>query len=814
MTNDKNSKPVYDLEERTFQFAKNVRLFVFWNLKFEYWSILIMKNIFLFFISGLLLFFSACIHKDFDVPPVQSLPVGEVFTISELRQMYDDSASSGSYYIDFDASVYASVITDEASGNFYREAYVQDIEDAVNVRLESPGGLRLGDSIRIYLKGVSLSDYNNLFQLDNVDNDSNIIILANQRYVQPKVITIDELNTGDFQSQLIQLNNVQFNESELGLTWADPEDYGNRTLEDCKNNTTLVRTSNYANFAILKIPEGKGSLIAIAGVYNETQQLYIRTVTEANMFDPRCDGGGGPDPIDPVNEVKEYFDDAQNNEDIDIQGWRNVRVVGSRSWQGKIYQSEKYAQSTAYNSGLDEMETWMITPPVINAAGDKILNFESAIAFWAHQDDNKPLTVFASTDYDGTNFTTAKWNELNVTLAGENSGDNNWVSSGDYPLTDFVGNVAVAFRYQGSGTESTSSRIDNVMITDEGGGGGEPIPPVAEVDEDFSSVEEYTNIDLDGWTNVLTAGNRLWQGKFYQSEKYAQATGYKSGLDEMVTWLITPPVINTAGDKKLSFLTAMSFWEHSSEPLSVMASTDYDGTNFETAGWTEVNATLANSGSGDNNWVESGIVDLSSFVGNVAVAFVYQGSDTESTSMRVDNVMIKSGGGGNDGVTSIDEDFESQTDYEPINLPGWLNVATEGSRDWQAKEFDSNIYAQATAYNSGENNVTWMITPKIDLDAMDNPVFEFKNAQAFWDHDGLTVLISTDFDGANVDNATWAELDCNLAGESTPEHEWVDSGKISLSLYSGQGYVAFKYEGTDGSEDTSYRIDDVLLYDE
>ena len=28
MTKNKNSKPVYDLEERTFQFAKAVRLFV------------------------------------------------------------------------------------------------------------------------------------------------------------------------------------------------------------------------------------------------------------------------------------------------------------------------------------------------------------------------------------------------------------------------------------------------------------------------------------------------------------------------------------------------------------------------------------------------------------------------------------------------------------------------------------------------------------------------------------------------------------------------------------------------------------------
>ena len=63
MTKIQNSKPVYDLEERTFQFAKAVRLFVktlpktigniedgkqlikasgmFWSLDIEYWNLFV-----------------------------------------------------------------------------------------------------------------------------------------------------------------------------------------------------------------------------------------------------------------------------------------------------------------------------------------------------------------------------------------------------------------------------------------------------------------------------------------------------------------------------------------------------------------------------------------------------------------------------------------------------------------------------------------------------------------------------------------------------------------------------------------------------
>ena len=107
-----------------------------------------------------------------------------------------------------------------------------------------------------------------------------------------------------------------------------------------------------------------------------------------------------------------------------------------------------------------------------------------------------------------------------------------------------------------------------------------------------------------------------------------------------------------------------------------------------------------------------------------------------------------------------------------------------------------------------------MITPKIDLDAMSNPKFEFESAQAYWVHDGLSVLISSDFNGSNITTATWTDLDATIAGQYDPDHEWIPSGVVDLSVYSGQVYIAFKYYGDDPSETTSYRIDNVLLYDE
>jgi parallel beta-helix repeat protein len=181
--------------------------------------------------------------------------------------------------------------------------------------------------------------------------------------------------------------------------------------------------------------------------------------------------------------------------------------------------------------------------------------------------------------------------------------------------------------------------------------------------------------------------------------------------------------------------------------------------------------------------------------------------------MFADGELIYPSVGG--GVTSIDEDFQSQVNYEDINIPGWLNINEIGSRKWQGKEYENNVYAQATSYNSGEINIYWLITPKIALFEMNSPIFSFESAQAFWTHDCFSIIISTDFDGSDLSAATWTPLDCVTANQNHPDHEWIPSGEIDLSSYSGFANIAFRYEGNDNiGENTSYRIDNVLLIDE
>jgi hypothetical protein len=160
--------------------------------------------------------------------------------------------------------------------------------------------------------------------------------------------------------------------------------------------------------------------------------------------------------------------------------------------------------------------------------------------------------------------------------------------------------------------------------------------------ETFDGYVDYDPIDKNGWVDIMVAGTRAWIAKTYSDNHYAQATGYNSGLSDMETWLITPLVDNNAGDKVLTFKTAMAYWAHSSgDPLEVYVSTDFNGSNFESATWEKLSPVLPTSSNSNYEWVASGDVDLSAYTGNVAVAFKYKGSDTETTSIQIDDVVIE-----------------------------------------------------------------------------------------------------------------------------------------------------------------------------
>jgi hypothetical protein len=198
--------------------------------------------------------------------------------------------------------------------------------------------------------------------------------------------------------------------------------------------------------------------------------------------------------------------------------------------------------------------------------------------------------------------------------------------------------------------------------------------------------------------------------------------------------------------------------------------------------------------------------------GNGSVEAVLQifGSDYQLFLRDVADVTMTGTRCGSVGTgDGLDEMFEGLTDFSDIALSGWNNIAIEGTRRWYSRNFDNNGFAEVEAYqDTNPETDAWLITPSIDTDETSN--FSFRSAMAFYKHEGLTVLVASDFSG-DVASANWTELPVTIASESDGNYTWIDSGVVDLSAYGSIVHVAFRYVGNAADDTTKIRIDDVKV---
>jgi len=111
-------------------------------------------------------------------------------------------------------------------------------------------------------------------------------------------------------------------------------------------------------------------------------------------------------------------------------------------------------------------------------------------------------------------------------------------------------------------------------------------------------------------------------------------------------------------------------------------------------------------------------------------------------------------------------------------------------------------------------NEDWLISPSLDMSNFEEATFSFDHARNYATNDGLSVLVSTDYDGASdpSTNGTWSDL----TGMFTfpEEGTWIFSsaGEVDVTMYNGANtYFAFKYIST--TDDCStWEVDNALIY--
>lgn len=623
-----------------------------------------MNKLIKFFLPTLFLglVFNSCLKEDFDQPPTEGTDPGLTAnaTIAQLKGLHTLGELEP---ITEDWIVKGTVVADDASGNLYQSFVIQDETGGITVKIETTDSYTLypiGREVYIKVKGLVIGDYNKLIQLGGFITDDgqlgNIIKISDHlvRGVKsatppvPKVKSISELTFDDVNT-LVTLTDVQFVTADTALTFADPvtRTTYNRDLEDCNALTMLVRTSGYANFAGVSLPNGGGTLTGVLSIFKNDLQFLVRDMNDVNMDGPRCSGPVGPDPcaggpVPVVAGVDENFNSLVDYDPIALTGWTNIAVKGSRVWQARAFSGNIYAQATAYNDASSEMDTWLVSPR-IDLTQAQVLTFETAKSFWTHDG----LSVWISSDFE-CDPTAATWVALPATIAKQSDADNAFIPSGDIELSAYVGKkVAIGFHYIGSGTNGMTGtfRVDNVKL---GIGGGNPdpcngvtAPTVGFLNEDFTGGTANATINEAGWTQSAVQGSRLWIYKNFSGNDYAQATAYNDASQNMESWMVTP-LVDIVGPMTLSFETAKSFWVH--DGLTVWVSSDFK-CDPSAATWTQLTgATLAGQPNVDNEWIFSGDIDLSAYIGQkIAIGFKYVGSGPggQTTTYRVDNVQVQ-----------------------------------------------------------------------------------------------------------------------------------------------------------------------------
>jgi hypothetical protein len=436
-------------------------------------------------LTSIALILNSC-KREFDSPPFPADPnITANTSIAALKALH---TTSGAYdVITTDRIISGVVVANDKSGNLYKQLYIQDSTGGLQILLDAAGlygSYPVGRRIFIRCKDLCISDYNGTMELGVKALVSGLTSLEAipgsliNKYVvggsinnpvKPIVVTVGQLTTGmqdRYIGSLIQLDNFAF--TSLSGTYSDTSAYKSTTNRDVKNcpadgnNTIIVRTSAYANFAGQKVSQGRGSLIAIYTTFGTTKQLIIRDTNDVKFTNPyACALPAG-------TLLSEDFESiGANNLTLTLAGWKNIGEVGGVSYQNAVFGPVKCGKISAFSTGVATVSSWLISPAVnLTGATAPKLSFMNAAGYALGA---TTFQVMISTNYTGSNTpSTATWTTLPASyVTPPTTGYSSFVSSGLINLSAYIGQtVYIAFKYDGSDpTRTTTWEIDDVKVT-------------------------------------------------------------------------------------------------------------------------------------------------------------------------------------------------------------------------------------------------------------------------------------------------------------------------------------------------------------
>jgi DNA/RNA endonuclease YhcR with UshA esterase domain len=818
--------------------------------------------------------FTACVDQEFDEPPLNGEDpditanatlddVKAFLSLGEIKPITDDLI------------IQVTVTADDESGNFYRTVVLEDETGGISLLINNTELYNLfpeGRRLFIKCKGLHIGDYAGLPQLGgnpyDDDGDQRIGGIAEAVLddvifpgvwglnVVPKTKRISELGSNDLNT-LILLENVEFAPSSVNATYADAVNQFsvNHTIQDCNGSTILLRSSGFSNFANDATPGGNGSLTAVYTIFANDKQLMIRNTSDVKFEGERCGGGAECDVVnlkclrDAFNSgasegpegtvtgivITDYTTESVTSRNLYLQddsGGIVVRFSDDHSFVlGEELTINVFGMELSEFNGLLQINDVPLNQATSNGAGTL---------------PTPRVTTVAEVIANSEAWESTLIELQNVSFSG------NSVFDGDVNVSDGTGTLVLFTRgaatFSGESVPSSASKMTAIVsqfndpqllirspqIDIDGGGSGGDLMSLQSIRDVFAGGASTAPMGSVGGVVIsdYTTGNVTGKNLFLQDNsagiviRFADDHSFPLGeeLEIDVTGMelsefngllqingVSLGQVISKGQTALpaprvatisEIITNLNVWESTLlriENVNFSGNSVYSGAVTVDDGTGTITMQTRSSASFSNDAPPASAAYM------MAILSEFNNPEViiRSPEMDIEGV----GGGGGDAEFS--EDYQGFSDNDDVMGNGWSNIAVVGTRLWRVQEFSGNLYAQATAFNDTNPDMeAWMITPGLNAD--DVSKMSFESAMAFYDHDGLTVWISNNFSG-DVLNATWQALSPTLAGSSDPDHAWITSGDVDLTGYTGTIHIGFRYVGDSANNNTSYRIDNLVI---
>jgi hypothetical protein len=485
--------------------------------KFKQMKTLKINKIILLLIG--LVVFNACVQDDdFGIPNIvieePNIPENQIRTLASLAgDLAQEQSSNDNIFepqpLDYsneddvvsytfnetDEYITGYVVSSDEAGNYFEELIIQDKAENPTIGIKllidvNPlfTKYEVGRKVYVKINGLAVGISNGVLTLGSQNGNSVdkipssfetdfIIRSAEVASIVPLPLNIADF-TEDKTNIMIQLSGVQFNRNEVLSEESDFNTYassqfdqfdGERTLESCDTGSSVIfSTSTFSDFKGLLLPQGQGNMRAVLSRTFEGNDFIVAINTPEDIdfdgIDTRCDpdffectgaSGGG---------AAIFEENFENFNGFTTEGWTNINVSGGGTdWFIGNFSGSSYAQISGFNSGDDEINVWLVTPPVDldNTTGEE-LSFDVQSNF----DNGTILTVLVSNDFTG-DPNTATWQLLDASIpSGPSSGFGSFEGVGPINISCIEGTVHFAFFYEGSDPNATTRyHVDNIEIT-------------------------------------------------------------------------------------------------------------------------------------------------------------------------------------------------------------------------------------------------------------------------------------------------------------------------------------------------------------